>query len=49
MKSVIATIILIALTIALILGVVIPVTENMKDTGSSASTIVKDLNNNLTP
>jgi len=49
MKSVITTIILIALTIALILGAVIPVMQNMKNTGGTASTIVKDLNNNLSP
>lgn len=47
MKSVITTIILIAITVVLIIGAILPLANGMKDTGDTAYTIIKDMNNNL--
>lgn len=47
MKNVIMTIILFALCVALVVGVVIPVTTLIKDTGEKSFNSVKNLNDNI--
>ncbi len=47
MKSVIATITLIAITIVLIIVAILPLARSIKGTGETAYSIVQDMNNNL--
>jgi hypothetical protein len=49
MNKVIFTIVLFAIGIALIISTVIPVSNQIKSTGSTVNAAVKNLNNNIVP
>lgn len=47
MKDIIVKIILLAICVALIVGVIIPVAQQIKDTGQKTYNVVKNLNSNI--
>jgi len=49
MKDILVKIILLAICVALIAGVVIPLAGQVKETGQKAFDTVKNLNSNITP
>ena len=48
MNKVIITIIMFAICMALVVGVVIPMSSQIKDTGQKTQDVVKNLNSNIT-
>jgi hypothetical protein len=49
LKDIIVKIILLAICVALIVGVVIPIAQQVRDTGQKAFDVVKNLNSNISP
>jgi len=49
MNKVIMTIIFFALCVALVIGVVIPITQQIKDTGQKSFDSVKNMSSNIQP
>jgi hypothetical protein len=48
LKSIIVKIILFAICVSLIIAVVIPISQQIKDTGQKTYDVVKNLNSNIT-
>ena len=49
MKDIIVKIILLAICVALIAGVVIPIAQQVRGTGQKTFEVVKNLNSNISP